>query len=229
MGFKTIHSAIKYFADAENGDILRLDFEHSQGPWEIGQHFYLCFKKCSIWQSHPFTPLSLPVPRDGGAKHSYILRAKAGETKKLAELARRELAEDFAATTPLILSGPYGESTARDLTPEVNLLCVAGGTGITYVLPVQPIWAIRKESALQWVREELDSICKASGTQVIEVLIYVTRETGPSAASDSERESREEGKLEKDGISPILVPSTLATCPTHRAAALPRSTTTSLN
>ncbi|KAL5610514.1 hypothetical protein FOBRF1_006631 [Fusarium oxysporum] len=135
MGFKTIHSAIKYFPDAENGDVLRLDFEHSQGPWEIGQHFYLCFTKCSIWQSHPFTPLSLPVLRDGGAKHSYILRAKAGETKKLAELARRELAEDFAATTPLILSGPYGESTARDLTPEVNLLCVAGGTGITYVLP----------------------------------------------------------------------------------------------
>ncbi|KAF9767865.1 hypothetical protein IL306_014908 [Fusarium sp. DS 682] len=221
MGFKTIHAAMRYFPDAENGDILRLDFEHSQDSWKIGQHFYLCFTKCSIWQSHPFTPLSNPVLRDGKVKHSYILRAKSGETKRLAELARKELTEDPTATTPLILSGPYGESTARDLTPEANLLCVAGGTGITYILPVllrlishssletrkvQLIWAIRKESDTQWVEEELQSILKASGTRVIEVLIYVTRETGSSTASDSERDIHEGDKIDKVGISPVSLP-----------------------
>ncbi|KAF4339536.1 ferric reductase FRE2 precursor [Fusarium beomiforme] len=221
MGFKTIHSAMKYFPDSENGDVCRLDFQHSQDPWKIGQHFYLCFTKCSIWQSHPFTPLSLPIQRDGKVRHSYILRAKAGETRKLAELARKAIVEDPAATTPLILCGPYGESTARDLTPEMNLLCVAGGTGITYVLPVllnlisqpsldtrkvQLIWAIRKESDMQWVQEELESICKASGTQDFQICIYVTRETGSSVASDSEIEFHQKRKLEKEAISQISDP-----------------------
>ncbi|SPJ78780.1 related to ferric reductase FRE2 precursor [Fusarium torulosum] len=108
MGFQAVHAVIKHFPDAENGDVLRLDFEHSQDPWKIGQHFYLCFTNCSIWQSHPFTPLSLPILEDGKVTHSYILRAKQGETKKLAELARKELAEATTMTTPVILTGPYG-------------------------------------------------------------------------------------------------------------------------
>lgn len=30
MGFQAIHATIKHFTDAENGDVLRLDFEHSR-------------------------------------------------------------------------------------------------------------------------------------------------------------------------------------------------------
>ncbi|KAF5600363.1 ferric reductase FRE2 precursor [Fusarium pseudoanthophilum] len=203
MGFKQIHSSIKYFPDATNGDVLRLDFLHPQDPWK---------------QSHPFTPLSLPVVVDGMVRHSYILRAKSGETRKLAELARQDLAANTTATTPLILSGPYGEPITRDLTPEVNLLCVAGGTGITYVLPVllnilgesvletrkiQLIWAVRKESDMEWVQDELQAICKASKTHGIEVLVYVTRESEPSTASENEREIPSGKKLEKEDISPV--------------------------
>jgi ferric-chelate reductase len=217
MGFQAIHAAIKHFPDAENGDVLRLDFEHSQDPWKIGQHFYLCFTNCSIWQSHPFTPLSLPILKDGKVTHSYILRAKQGETKKLAELARKELVEATTVTTPIILSGPYGESIARNLTPEMNLLCVAGGTGITYVLPVllnlisqrslevrkvQLIWAVRNQSDTQWVQEELQSIHKAHGTHGIKVLIYVTREAGPPEATVSREDNNAGDKLEEVGSSP---------------------------
>jgi ferric-chelate reductase len=219
MGFQAIHAAIKHFPDAENGDVLRLDFEHSQDPWKIGQHFYLCFTNCSIWQSHPFTPLSLPILKDGKVTHSYILRAKQGETKKLAELARKELVEATTVTTPIILSGPYGESIARNLTPEMNLLCVAGGTGITYVLPVllnlisqrsldvrkvQLIWAVRNQSDTRWVQEELQSIHKAHGTHGIKVLIYVTREEGPPEATDSREDNNTGDKLEEVGSSPYL-------------------------
>lgn len=74
--------------------------------------------------------------KDGKVTHSYILRAKQGETKKLAELACKELGETTTVITPVILSGPYGESITRSLTPETNLLCVAGDTGITYGLPL---------------------------------------------------------------------------------------------
>lgn len=219
MGFQAIHASIKHFPDAENGDVLRLDFEHSQDPWKIGQHFYLCFTDCSIWQSHPFTPLSLSILKDGKVAHSYILRAKQGETKKLAELARKKLIETTTVTTPVILSGPYGESITRNLTPEMNLLCVAGGTGITYVLPVllnlisqrsleaqkvQLIWAVRNESDTKWVQEELQSIYKASGTHGISVLIYVTREAGPPESAGSGEESNAVDKPEEAGSTPYL-------------------------
>ncbi|CAG7558107.1 unnamed protein product [Fusarium equiseti] len=198
MGFKSINASVKHFPDSENGDIVRLDFVHSQDPWKIGQHFYLCFTECSIWQSHPFTPLSLPVLQDGTVQHSYILRAKQGETKKLAEMARKQMTENELMNTPVILSGSYGECITEDLTPETNVLCVAGGTGITYVLPVlldliskpssslrkvQLIWAIRKASDAQWVNDELKSIYQSCESHGIEVRIFVTREAVSVAAT----------------------------------------------
>ncbi|KAJ4112136.1 hypothetical protein NW768_011715 [Fusarium equiseti] len=197
MGFKSIKASVQHFPDTEHGDIVRLDFVHSQDPWKIGQHFYLCFTECSIWQSHPFTPLSLPVLKEGTVQHSYILRAKQGETKKLAEMARKRVAENDTLTTPVILSGSYGESIAEHLTPETNILCVAGGTGITYVLPVlldliskpsspmrkvQLIWAVRKASDTQWVHDELESIYQSRESHAIEVRIFVTREASSAVA-----------------------------------------------
>ncbi|KAH7319622.1 ferric reductase like transmembrane component-domain-containing protein [Stachybotrys elegans] len=206
LGFKAIDAAMTYFPDSDNGDVVRLDFNHSQDPWKIGQHFYLCFTKCSIWQSHPFTPLSLPVVRNGLVKHSYILRAKSGETKKLAALASAQLAENAGATTPLILSGSYGESIAEHLTQDVNVLCVAGGTGITYVLPVllwlvsqpvsenrkiQLVWAIRKNSDTAWVQQELEALHQASQIHGVNVQIFVTREKSQtSSASHVEEDSK---------------------------------------
>ncbi|RBR20351.1 uncharacterized protein FIESC28_05315 [Fusarium coffeatum] len=197
MGFKSIKASVRHFPDSENGDVVRVDFVHSQDPWKIGQHFYLCFTECSIWQSHPFTPLSLPVLTEATVQHSYILRAKQGETKKLAEMARKQMAENIDITTPVIFSGSYGESITENLTPETNVLCVAGGTGITYVLPVlldliskpsstmrkvQLIWAIRKASDAQWVHDELESILHSRESHGIEVRIFVTREAGSPTA-----------------------------------------------
>ncbi|KAL0936045.1 ferric reductase transmembrane component 2 [Colletotrichum truncatum] len=192
MGFKAAHADLTVFPDAENGDIVRLDFSHAQSPWSPGQHFYLCFSECSIWQSHPFTPLSLPVERNGTVQHAYVFRAKKGETKKVAELATKKLSlkDGAAKTTPVILSGSYGESLVEDLHPEVNVLCVAGGTGIAYVLPVllhlasQPaaperkielIWAVRCRHDIAWVQPELDVLLAAAKTHGIQIQVHVTR------------------------------------------------------
>ncbi|KAI1086611.1 ferric reductase like transmembrane component-domain-containing protein, partial [Rostrohypoxylon terebratum] len=201
MGFKAAHASLTYFPDAENGDVVRMDFKHPQDPWKVGQHFYLCFSECSVWQSHPFTPLNLPKVENGLVSHSYILRAKKGETKKVAQLAAKKLAEAPSATTPLILSGSYGESITENLTPDVNVLCVAGGTGITYVLPVilgliekkevkdrkiQLVWAIRKKDDTRWIERELNDIRKAAKAHKIEVHIYVTREASAKNLSSTD-------------------------------------------
>ncbi|KAI1150051.1 ferric reductase like transmembrane component-domain-containing protein [Nemania diffusa] len=198
MGFRAAPASLTHFEDAEHGDVVRMDFTQPHEPWKIGQHFYLCFAESSIWQSHPFTPLSLPQTRNGSVTHSYILRAKKGETKKMTDLALRKLAQSPSATTPVILTGPYGESIAEALMPEDNLLCVAGGTGITYVLPVlldliqkpavrerkiQLIWAVRRKADMCWVEQEIIAINKAVASHGIEVNIYVTRESNSSTAS----------------------------------------------
>ena len=175
---------------------MRLDFKFPL-DWKIGQHFYLCFTQGSIWQSHPFTPLNHPVERNGVVQHSYIFRAKKGETKKIAQLAKNANPDELCAT-PVVMQGPYGEDHTLHLCPDINVLCVAGGTGITYVLPVllwlasqvpNPdrritlIWAVRRRRDIEWVRRELDIISHAK-KHGIDIKLYVTREDSTDACSD---------------------------------------------
>lgn len=202
LRFRSTEAGVTHFPDSVNGDIVRLDFNHSQEPWKIGQHFYLCFPKLSLWQSHPFTPLSLPKTRSGMSRHSYIFRAKSGMTKKLAEFAatsssRTTVSSEKSISTPsptcsVVLNGPYGVDETEGLTPSTNILCVAGGTGITYVLPVllskvqncgcssgrklQLIWAIRQKSDMAWINSELDTLYEASKAMSLKISIFVTRE-----------------------------------------------------
>lgn len=230
MAFQSAQAKISYFPDETNGDVVRLDFVHNHAAWDVGQHFYLCFPESSIWQSHPFTPLSLPGLGKTGQKHSYVFRAKGGETKKVAEIAKRRLldlasssssSEDLKSdtmlpdslqpharrtkttlTTPVILQGPYGTSHVDKLThnPDINVLLVAGGSGITFVLPVlfhlmtapvptgfgadrkiELVWAIRRRSDMAWIQPELDTLMAASKRMNLTVRIFVTREDDAAA------------------------------------------------
>jgi len=194
MGFRSTDATITTFPDPVNGDIVRLDFMHQQEPWSIGQHFYLCFPKSSVFQLHPFTPLNVPTPKAGAVPHSYVFRAKSGETKKIAQLAT------IASSTPVVLNGPYGVSEIDNITTSTNILCIAGGTGITYVLPVllsqitncgcastrrmQLVWAIRRKADMAWVQSELDRLYEAAKSIDLKISIYVTRED-PSISSNS--------------------------------------------
>jgi predicted ferric reductase len=196
LGFKSIEAAITRFPDEEHGDVIRLDMKNVQEAWNIGQHYYLCFPQGSVWQSHPFTPLNAPEIIKGQVKHSYILRAKRGETRKVADLA-----SNGTSTTPVILTGAYGESITKELAPNTNIICIAGGTGITYVLPVllslaqQPsssdrtidlVWAIKHTSNVQWVRQELDILRKARKAMNLKIRIFVTREaSSPTTSKES--------------------------------------------
>jgi NAD(P)H-flavin reductase len=228
MGFKAAHATLTHFPDA-HGDVVRMDFTHNQEAWKIGEHFYLCFAESSIWQSHPFTPLNLPEVKEGVVAHSYILRAKKGETKKIAELTLRKLSENPNATTPLILSGPYGESIAEDLAPDVNVLCVAGGTGITYVLPVllslvqqqhsenrkiELIWAIRREADTRWVEQELNIIRKASQSHGVVIHIYITQEHGPATSTKDEKTANNDEPGVKEVGSSSSASSSIQAVPT---------------
>jgi predicted ferric reductase len=193
MGFRTSTANVKVFADSVNGAVVRLDIVQAQRPWHIGQHFYLCFPELSIWQSHPFTPCSLPnEDATGKIRHSYVLRARKGITARLASLSvQTPEPQEKSLTASVIFQGPYGENLVEHLCPNDNVIAIAGGTGITYALPVltwlvhqKPsrdrkialIWVVRLQQDTEWVREELDVIMAEGRTYGINVKIHVTRE-----------------------------------------------------
>lgn len=213
MGFRAAPADITFFRDETNGDVVRLDFDHPHDAWHVGQHFYLTFPESSIWQSHPFTPLSLPVYGADAQRHSYIFRAKRGETKKITTLSAKRVARklDHAhaheglmaeARLSVVLTGPYGEKTTKSLAPSSNILCIAGGTGITYVLPVllefafQPqtpdrhlslVWVVRRRSDMDWVAPELAILKRKCKTLRTGIHIYVTRASEEAEVAPSTR------------------------------------------
>jgi hypothetical protein len=106
--------------------------------------------------------------------------------------------KDTVPSTSVILTGPYGETITTHLTQEVNILCIAGGTGITYVLPVlsnlaqQPrsidrkvtlVWAVRQKADLAWVEPEMVLIRQLAKSIDLTIRIFVTREAEGQTSS----------------------------------------------
>lgn len=175
--FKTIDAQATHY----DSEIVRLDLV-SQASWSVGQHFYLTFADKGIWQSHPFTPLSVP-----GARQAYLFRGKQGETKRIAA--------STLATLPVILTGPYGVGVTEQLEDDCNVLCVAGGTGITFVLPVlielansgttgalELVWVIRHDGDKDWIARELESL---RATDRVKITIVATRDPMQSSTVSS--------------------------------------------
>ncbi|KAI0476306.1 ferric reductase like transmembrane component-domain-containing protein [Xylariaceae sp. FL0804] len=137
-----------------------------------------------------------------------------------------------ATTTPLILTGPYGEHVTEGLAPDANVLCVAGGTGISYVLPVllelaeqplsavgseerriQLVWAVRREEDLRWVEPELGAVRATAKTHRVEVRIFVTREAGSRSRSPSNiRDGEKSGEAKSSNHKTKMTADTTSCC-----------------
>lgn len=194
FGFRSVPSVMETFKDP-TGTIVRMSFEVRHGGWNIGQHFYLTFPALNVWQAHPFTPLSSPNREAGVQRHTYIIRACAGETGRLAKLAE-DAGKRYPvcqATTPVVLQGAYGGSIV-DWEVE-NVLAVTGGTGITFAIPVvmaaleeksaarnvELVWTVRHVENLAWVepelaflKEQLGRVAEKRGKR-FRIRIFVTR------------------------------------------------------
>ncbi|KAK3650576.1 hypothetical protein LTR56_006281 [Elasticomyces elasticus] len=194
LGFSCSQAQITILGSAaENDLVVRLDYDHEhRSPWEAGQHFQLTFPSLSIWESHPFTPSSLPGPNAGTQHHTYLLRVRKGITARLAALGD-------GATVPVVMAGPYGR--AYPSYRAQNILAVAGGTGATFTLPIM-LQALRQQLAnsphfafdfvavvkrgrdLLWVREELMTLRECSERcKNLRIKIFVTRENGKASSS----------------------------------------------
>ncbi|KIP02112.1 hypothetical protein PHLGIDRAFT_309956 [Phlebiopsis gigantea 11061_1 CR5-6] len=163
--------------------------------WRAGQHMFLRFPTLGALESHPFTVANVAAYAEGGRRERkavWIVRTRAGLTQRL-----KAHAEDKGgvATVPLLLDGPYG--APPDITPYSTCVFVAGGSGVTYTLPrfhelllqvaagqacarrVVFVWAVRHQSHLSWVADELSAALAVAPAGVeVSVAAYVTSD-GP--------------------------------------------------
>ena len=134
--------------------------------WKPGQHVYMRFPTINPLENHPFTIASLPDPIPnvdsrlevyvrvfGGITHKLYKRAshssqtaadcceekKAETTSKMSHSTGSNLSDNVQFTTEstkimALVDGPYGRST--DPAIFECALFVAGGSGVTFALPV---------------------------------------------------------------------------------------------
>lgn len=193
-GFKCAQADLQVLTD-DNGTVLRLDFDYEHrnaGSWQAGQHFYLTFPSLSIWQAHPYTVSSVPDVRSKTQHHTYIIRVRDGQTKKLAALGD-------GATVPVILSGPYGHGFPSYEAQHV--LAIAGGTGVTFTWPIimeavrqctftaavlDFIWVVRKAEDVLWLSSELSQMKKLLNEALgLRISIFVSRDIRHRVGKDN--------------------------------------------
>lgn len=205
-GFQCAQAEMQVLTD-DNGTVIRLDFDYEQREaWEAGQHFYLTFPSLSIWQAHPYTISSVPEPNSRIQHHTYLMRVRDGQTKKLAALGN-------GATLPVIMTGPYGHGFPSYSASHV--LAIAGGTGVTFTYPIimeavkqctyksavlDFVWVVRKAEDLLWLSTELKTLkTLLSEALGLRIMIYVSRDVkhavhtekqkGKTAVSNAEKSS----------------------------------------
>lgn len=209
LGFRCAQASLRYFASGPNGEdeVVRIEFNWEHCAWTPGQHFYLCFPELSLWQSHPFTPCSLPDGREKTQKHVYLVRVASGITTRLAALAKSgngnsSDGQEMTVMTNVILCGPYGRFTSA-VTKSSNMLLLAGGTGVTHVLPmaydalgaaahaekiraIDLVWIVRHAADLQWLASEISDLraqLSDNKSNALRIRIFVTREAGTSGSA----------------------------------------------
>lgn len=206
LGFRSATATIQHFGD-DKDSVVRIDFDFEHHAWPPGAHFYLCFPALSLWQSHPFTPASAPDGRSKVQHHTYLVRVQKGITARLAKLAQENGDQAGKSETAVILTGPYAGSNPD--TSSQNLMAIAGGTGVTSVLPavldaltcahiesriVEFVWIVRYIRDLDWIAAELaelkSHLTTATGTN-LRVRIFVTRDSDNLPISEAyEKEAK---------------------------------------
>lgn len=174
--------------------------------WKPGQHVFLRFPNIGILDHHPFTIASVPSSQDVtyGRKHedhrgdtdeintlSFLIRAHAGFTRRLL----RKITSTPDMQVSAIVDGPYGTAHRHLEKVYDNVILVAGGGGVTAILPwmlylvsriqgqdgcitrrVHIVWMVRRASAIRWTSSELQKALTSARNDSLKIEVYVTDE-----------------------------------------------------
>ncbi|KAI0730785.1 ferric reductase NAD binding domain-containing protein [Earliella scabrosa] len=185
--------------------------------WRPGQHFFVRFLDLGIHaaSSHPFTVATLPNQSEGkeGAVMEIYARVHGGITARLAALAKK----GAAGSSRVLLDGPYGGVEAN-LKVYDRVLLLAGGSGVTFVVPllldlvrsyepgktacrsVHLVWAVRTNDALSWFEDVLDNTIKALPEGLSVSISYHVTDV-PAIVNDDASTASEKGAGEADAVT----------------------------
>ncbi len=185
--------------------------------WSAGDHVYVRFLTVYAWQTHPFTIMNLPDPDPAQSELHLLLRPRTGLTARIAKHARIRPNLSF----PVHIDGPYAATSnvVTALAGSDEVLLLAGGTGMSYTLPlltalarggvsrrehrVKLVWVVPRRACVEWYRKELDDALAAvaaarklhNSVLHLSVTVYVSSEPASSAppASFASNEKGAEG------------------------------------
>ncbi|KAH8106103.1 ferric reductase NAD binding domain-containing protein [Cristinia sonorae] len=195
-------------------DTIRLTLRRRMN-WKAGQHAYVVLPTISDLPSeaHPFTISTISKSLDGtdGSEEkdvTFLIRGRSGFTARLKEHASGQ----GNSTVPAFIDGPYG--CPPDLTTNHTCILIAGGSGVSYILPllldlvhnaragrssvrrIVFVWAVREPEHLKWISKILnEAMAQAQSTQLsIDPRIYITGpKFSPSLTELSMNDRRSEG------------------------------------
>ena len=143
-----------------------------------GQYVFVYFLRFNFWESHPFTVAAYDIDKETAQpKLTLLFRTHNGVTRKI-----QRYLDAGHQNVACLVEGPYG----RHLPVEQydNVLLLAGGVGITAILPylrylanlgttrVRFEWVVRDEDSVNWFKED---IAAAAESPNVEVQIHVTK------------------------------------------------------
>ncbi|KAJ8472913.1 hypothetical protein ONZ51_g8201 [Trametes cubensis] len=211
--------------EALPGDAVKVTIP-SKLKWGPGQHFFVRFLDLGIHAatSHPFTVATLPgenAAKDRAHTVELYVRVYGGITKRLAALCQ----DGGLRSSRVLLDGPYG-GIEGSLRVYDRVLLLAGGSGITFVVPllldivrnsvkdtkqvcrkVHLVWAVRTPDTLTWFEDVLSTAAKGSSGDISVNISYHITGT-PATTTDEESSVSEKSGLEqavtKDYGRPVL-------------------------
>ncbi|TXT08893.1 hypothetical protein VHUM_03021 [Vanrija humicola] len=162
--------------------------------------YYFLYSPRSIkpWENHPFTLASWDQTEAGTTLH-FLFAPQAGWTRSMQKRIAK-VSDGVAPSTSMrvLLEGPYGHD--HPVTSYENILLVAGGSGITALLPyvfalqnepaprharhVTVVWVVRNAN---YAADVLAKELAPKYTQGIDIQVHVSREEGATASDVIDR------------------------------------------
>jgi predicted ferric reductase len=209
-----------------DGEILKITIPAFEAfaKWKPGQHVFLRFPTISPVDNHPFTIASAcdetyVTDRKGRTTRKpilFLIKPQKGITKRLMKIAQQDASP---RTRPVLIEGPYGGHHCQFEYRYEQMILVAGGSGITAVLPlltdlsrkigrertvirqIKLIWAVKHKHALAWVRDQLHEALTTAPAGTVTIDYYVTSENSTSESSSTHTPDAEKAvpQLPDDG------------------------------
>lgn len=219
LSFRTVavgnrgNNAVLYGGESE-ASAMRLVVTTSIRIHPTPGHYFFLYTPRSFtpWENHPFTLASWNPPKDGsaGTELHFLIAPSGGGTRRLHRMLTPE--NDFTKPMRILLEGPYGHHHC--ISGFQHVLLVAGGSGITGILPyffeiqnttnstkrVTVLWAARSPQDTADVRAKELLPMNSSGLEIASKFFY----TSPPPSGRSSVETVVDGS-EQDSTSPPTI------------------------